>query len=216
MNHIKIQVSIVDDHPMVLGGLLYALNYKHSIQIQNTYTDGKSLLAGLQKRQPDVLILDVLLPDCTAEDLLPIITKTYPAIRILALSSIDNIRRVRNLIYLGCLGYLLKNAHEETITKAIETVYKGIPFVTPDLSTQLKNENVNEQGKGITKGNILTRREKEILLLVIKAYTSKEIAEQLYISLHTVENHRKHLFQKLDVKNVTGLVQKALALGLIT
>lgn len=210
-----IQVSIVDDHPMVLQGLVHALGDKSNICIQNTFYNGNALLAGLQKQQPDVLILDILLSDCTAEDLLPMLTKSYPGLRILALTSIDNIARVRNLIRLGCLGYLLKNAHENTIAQAIETVYKGVPFITPDLKAQLKEERLLVTKAMPAQGDMLTRRENEILQLVVKGHTSKEIAEQLYISLHTVENHRKHLFQKLDVKNVTSLVQKAIVLGLI-
>lgn len=211
----SIQLSIADDHPMVLAGLIHALQHKNNIKVLSTFTNGNALLAGLKKQQPDVLILDVLLPDCTAEELLPIISQAYPALRVLALTSIDNIARVRNLIHLGCLGYLLKNAHEETITEAIEAVYRGVPYITPDLKAQLKRNELDARKEMPAQGDLLTRREKEILQLIVKAHTSKQIAELLFISPYTVENHRKHLFQKLDVKNVTGLVQKAIVLGLI-
>ncbi len=208
-------ISITDDHPLILQGLLHVLAGKPGIEIQSTYTNGQSLLAGLQRQQPDVLLLDVLLEDCTAEDLLPVLTRDCPSMRILALTSIGNIPRVRNLIRLGCLGYLLKNENEETVLQAIQSVYKGIPFLSAMLKEQIEESKFQTKKELPAHGYLLTRREKEILQFIARASSSKEIADELCISLNTVESHRKNLFQKMDVKNVAGLLNKAMALGLI-
>jgi len=211
----KIQIDIVDDHQMVLDGLRQMLSSFPDIQIQNTYLTGQSLLAGLKKQQPDVLLLDIQLTDYTGEDLVPLLIKNYPAVRILAVTSIDTTARVRNLMRMGCLGYVLKNVQSNTLLEAVETVYKGLSYITPELKEQLLEDMLHLKKEMPAQQLLLTRREKEILQLIALEYSSRDIADKLYISLNTVENHRKHLFQKMDVKNLAGLMRKALMLGLI-
>ncbi len=211
-----IKVAIADDHQMVVDGLMHMLDGYPHIQVQHTYLNGQGLLAGLQREQPDVLLLDIHLTDYVGEDLVPLIVKNYPAVRILAVTSVDNIARVRNLVRQGCLGYVLKNVQSGILVQAIETVYKGTSFITEDLKEQLLQELLHLKKELPAQPLLLTRREKEILQLIAREYSSKEIADQLFISLNTVEIHRKHLFQKMDVKNVAGLIRKALQLGLIS
>ncbi len=210
-----ILIAIADDHPMVLQGLSFMLGSKQELSIQATYTSGRALLAGLQRNQPDVLLLDVLFPDYSAEELLPKIVRDYPSIRILAITSVSNLPRVRNLIRLGCLGYLLKNENEATVVRAIQSVYRGVPFLSEQLKQQIDQDRFNVKKVLPINGHLLTRREKEILQLIAKGYTSKEITGKLCISLNTVETHRKNLFQKMDVKNTVTLLQRATTLGLI-
>lgn len=213
----NIQIAITDDHPMVLEGLQKMLTEVEGIEIQACYKNGQSLLAGLHKMQPDVLLLDIHLPDYVGEDLIPIIVKNFPAIRILAITSVDTTIRVKNLIKKGCLGYLSKNTSADTLIEAIKTVYKGIPYVEEQIKKQLLEDMmyIKKEIPLSSQQLFLTRREKEVLQLIAKEHSSKEIADALFISINTVEIHRKHLFQKLDVKNLAGLIRKALLLGLI-
>ncbi len=215
MKEQQIQVALVDDHQMVLDGLHHMLNGYSFVHIVGSYNSGNALLAGLEKIQPDVLLLDIHLTDYVGEDLVTILCQRHPSVRILAITSIDNTNRVRNLLRMGCLGYLLKNTAATTLAEAIQTVYKGVSFVAADLKEQILRDTLQLKTEMPTQSLLLTRREKEILQLVCKAYSSKEIADQLFISLNTVENHRKRLFQKMDVKNMAGLVRKAMTLGLI-
>lgn len=210
-----IKIAIVDDHQMVVEGLQHMLGSYTDIEIQDTYYTGNTLLVGLKKRQPDVLLLDIHLPDFVGETIVPIIIKEHPAIRILAITSVDNINRVRNLIRMGCLGYLLKNTPAVTLVEAIKTVYRGVSFVTPALKEQILVETLRLKNEMPAKPLFLTRREKEILQMISLGESSKQIADKLFISLNTVENHRKHLFQKMDVKNIAGLIRRAITLGLI-
>jgi len=211
----RIHIAITDDHPMVISGLKHILSTAHHIRVQASYTSGKALLAGLSKEQPDVLLLDVMLSDCIAEDIVPVIHKAYPAIRILAVTSVDNTSRVKQLTKSGCLGYILKSADPETLVTAIENVYKGVPFISPELKEQLFNEMLWHKKQLPAQGELLTRREHEILQLVAQGMQSKEIASGLNISLHTVETHRRNIFLKLDVKNAVSLISKATSLGLL-
>lgn len=211
----SIIIDITDDHPMVISGIRHILQEASHVRIQNTYTSGKALLAGLEKAQPDVLLLDVMLSDCSAEEIVPIIHKGYPSVRILSVTSVDNLSRVRNLTKSGSLGYILKSSGPDMLISAIESVYKGIPFISPELKEQLFNEVFYEKKQLPVNGVLLTRRESEILKLIARGMQSKEIASELFISLSTVETHRRNLFLKLDVKNVASLIRKGTVLGLL-
>ncbi len=213
----NIEIAITDDHPMVLEGLQKMLTGVEGIRIQACYRTGQALLAGLEKMQPDVLLLDIHLTDFVGEDLVPLIVKTFPAVRILAITSVDTTIRVKNLIRKGCLGYLSKNTSADMLIEAIRNVYRGLPYVEEQIKNQLFEDMLYIKKEIPVSGHqlFLTRREKEVLQLIAKEYSSKEIADKLFISINTVEIHRKHLFQKLDVKNLAGLVRKALLLGLI-
>jgi DNA-binding NarL/FixJ family response regulator len=117
---------------------------------------------------------------------------------------------VKKMLKMGCMGYILKDSDDVTILKAIETVQNGGQFLSPLLQQQL----VEDMFGGKRKNNHLTRREKEILQLIVHEHTNQEIADKLFISLHTVENHRISLLHKLEVKNTAGLVKVALETGL--
>lgn len=210
-----INLAIVDDHQMVIDGLCQMLRSYNNIAVGNTYNNGNALLAGLQQQQPDVLLLDIQLTDFSGEDLVPVIVKKYPAIRILAVTSVDKTSRVRQLIRLGCLGYLLKNTPATTLAEAIQTVYRREAFITPVLKEQILMHTLQLKSEMPALSILLTRREKEILQLVAREYSSQDIANELFISLNTVINHRKNLFQKMDVKNLAGLIRKGMHMGLI-
>lgn len=206
----SLKLAIADDHPIVVNGIRNILRDAPHITITDIYNNGKSLLNGIKERQPDVLLLDMQMPDMNGPELATIILKSYPQIRILILSSTDVLLMVKKMLKLGCMGYILKDSDDVTILKAIETVQNGGQFLSPLLQQQL----VEDMFGGKKKNNHLTRREKEILQLIVNEHTNQEIADKLFISLHTVENHRISLLHKLEVKNTAGLVKIALETGL--
>ncbi len=209
----KTRIAITDDHPMIIQGISNMLsNYDHII-VTGTYMDGEELLAGLQKETPDVLLLDIQLPGKTGDELVPMLAKRYPDMRIIILTNFNSIVYANNLLRLGVAGYLLKTAREHTIIEAIGSVHQETPFIDPTLREKIGH--LKQRTKSAIFSRVtLTVREKEILKLVINGYTNREIVSTLFLSINTVKNYRKSIFLKMDVKNMAELTKKAMSLGL--
>jgi DNA-binding NarL/FixJ family response regulator len=209
----KINISIADDHPLIRKGLHNMFQYLDNINLMSGYQDGTSLLEGLKKQQPDILLLDIHLPDHSGETLARIITKSYPSIGIIALTNLDNVYYIRSMFKAGVLGYVLKTAPEEVILEAIEKVYSGEQFLEArlrDLILQSSLTDNNQRNPHL----LLTKREQEVLQMIASNLTSKEIAETLFLSKRTIDHHRNNLLLKMDVKNTAALIAKAIKLGL--
>jgi DNA-binding NarL/FixJ family response regulator len=204
-----INVAIADDHSIVLNGLQKILALHTDIKVTDVYLNGDSLLEGLETKQPDVLLLDIQMPGKNGIELAGIISKKFPDVKMIALTNVDILVQVKKMLQKGCLGYLLKDASPEILIEAIKTVHTGEQFLYESLSKQLVNNFFSQNSKQ------LTRREKEILQLITEEHTNQEIADKLFLSLRTVENHRNNLLQKLDVKNTAGLVKIAIQEGLV-
>lgn len=210
----NIKISIVDDHPVVVKGLQSTLAEYSHIRLLDACTHAQSLLAALRNRQPDVLLLDVQLPDKPGDELAQHISKTYPDISILALTNLDQVYNVRNMFLNGVRGYLLKSAEPLLLIQAIETVYRKGQFIDPLMKELMVTEMV-ETGENLNTVPTLTQREQEILKLIASEFTSHEIAAKLFLSHRTIESHRLNLLLKLGVKNTAGLVRKAIQLKLL-
>jgi DNA-binding NarL/FixJ family response regulator len=209
-----VKVAITDDHRIVLNGLQKMLSGYSHIEITGAYTNGNALLKGIEQEQPDVVLLDIQMPDMDGLELTRILIRKYPSIRILVVSSCDVVFQVKQMLREGCMGYLLKDAEDDMLVRAIESVHEGRQFIDPTLKEQLLEDMMFTRKQSQARGN-LTDREKQILQLIAEGLTNQEIATQLLLSLRTVENHRINMLQKLDVKNSAALVSKALKLGLI-
>ena len=210
-----IKVSIVDDHPLAINGLRNMLETTKSIVVGRTHTSGEELLDALEKQQPDVLLLDLLLADYKGQELATIIHKKYPSVKILVITSLDAPTHVKALLKSGCSGYILKNTDVQTLIEAIKKVHEGETYIQPDLKEQMLNNMLQFKNTVKIKIPKLTLREKEILKLIVEENTNQEIADTLSLSLRTVENHRFSIMNKLDVKNSVGLVRAAIELGFI-
>jgi DNA-binding NarL/FixJ family response regulator len=210
-----ISVAIVDDHPLATTGLRNMLSVSEDIQVTDTYHNGTALLEGLHQRQPDVLLLDIQLPDIRGEELAARISREWPGVKMLAITSLDAPIHIKIMMRNGCKGYLLKNTDVDTLIMAIEEVQQGREFIEPALKEQMV-QNILQFRKTDRKPPVLTRREREILELIVAECTNQDIAGKLSLSLRTVEKHRFSLLQKLDVKNTAGLVKTAIEFGYIT
>ena len=206
-----IKLAIVDDQLIILNGLQKILANANHILISGVYSDVELFLKELEQNQPDVLLLDIQMPQKSGIELAAILHKKYPAIKIIALTNVDVLTQMKQMLQKGCLGYLLKDVSPEILIKAIETVHTGEQFLNEDLKKQLLNSLIGQGEK-----QLITRREKEILKLIIEENTNQEIANKLYLSLRTVENHRNNLLQKLNAKNTAGLVKIAMQEGLVS
>jgi len=203
-----IKVAITDDQVIILNGMQKILSTDDGIELTKLYKNGDELLDGLQEQQPDVLLLDIQMPGKSGIELAGIISKKYPAIRIIALTNVDIVPQIKKMMSQGCAGYLLKDADSDVIFEAIRTVMAGEEYFHEPIKNLLLKSLSGKKQK-----IIITRREKEILALIVEGHSNKEIAGKLSLSIRTVENHRNHLLQKFDVKNTAGLVKIAIEEG---
>lgn len=202
-----IRIFIVDDHYMVIEGIRSLLQNESSIEWMGHATNAASCISFLKLQQPDIILLDINLPDKSGTELCKEIKQLYPSVFVLGLSTFNQQVVIRNMMNNGASGYLLKNASKEEIMEAIATVLRGKEYLSLDAAFAIKETDRNFP--------IITRREKEILLLIAEGLTNAEIAEKLYISTPTVNTHRKSLLEKFDVKNTALLIGKAIKYGFV-
>jgi DNA-binding NarL/FixJ family response regulator len=205
-----IRIAIADDHSLVINGLQKIFSTSTEVEIIGTFSNGDQLLAGLQIQQPDVLLLDIQMPGKNGIELAGIVHKQYPEIKMIALTNVEIIYQVRKMMKQGCMGYLLKDVDADTLFSAIQQVYNGETVVHEKIKTDLTNSLLSSN-----QPQQITRREIEVLQLIAQELTTAQIAEKLFISFATVENHRNRMLQKLGVKNTAGLIKKGMEQGLI-
>jgi len=210
-----ITVAITDDHAMVVEGLKTMLNQVDDIQIIDSYYNINETISGLKITMPQVLLLDINLPDGNGINLCKELKRDYKELKIIALSNYEDISFVKQIIKNGANGYLLKNTNKTELIEAIKTVKNNQLFLSDELRRILLNDSLGKPANSSFFMPSLTRREKEVLELIVKEHTTEEIASKLFITAKTVEAHRSNLIQKLGVKNVAGLVRVAIEKGLV-
>ncbi|MDR3219221.1 MAG: response regulator transcription factor [Dysgonamonadaceae bacterium] len=203
-----IDVQIADDHKMVVESLSRMINESSVARITGKYYDLKTCREGLAKGTPDILLLDIELPDGDGVDFCAEMTKTYPELKIIMLTGFKEFNIAKHALHNGALGYVLKNADPEEIFIGIETVSRGEQFLCEEIDILLKE-------KKDTKAIWLTDREKEILKYTADGYTSKETADFIFRDVETVKSCRKNLLLKLKAKNMAELIGKAYEMKLI-
>lgn len=203
----KARVFIVDDHYMVIEGIRSLLQSEPAIEWTGHATNADSCLAFLRQGQPDVILMDINLPDKSGIDLCKEVKQSYPSVLIIGLSTFNQQSFIQKMMDNGASGYVLKNATQAELLEAIETVMKGKTYLSDEASQSLRKEE--------TGAVILTRREKEVLELIADGMTNNEIAKKLFISVSTVDTHRKNLLAKFETKNIAALVKAAMQQQLI-
>lgn len=209
----SIHIAIADDHPMIIDGLQNILPNYPDIVLKGCYKNGNALLDGLQTFLPDVLLLDIQMPDLTGDELAPILLKRYPGLKILVLTNFDSALYANNMFKRGAHGYLLKTAENLTLVEAIRTVYEGGQYLQEHMKEKIRQMSIRDKKASFSKST-LTPRELEILQLIVNGHSAPQIAEQCFLSLRTVVNYRTSIMLKLDVNNTAMLVKKALTTGL--
>jgi two-component system, NarL family, response regulator NreC len=213
----KTSLYLTDDHELYLEGLSLVLKREEDLQVLGTFNSGAGLLKALADKKPDILVMDVHMPGDDPEELLKKIQALHPEIKILYLTLMRGTRFVHRLQKYGIKGYLLKSSPVEELLKAIRAIAAGGEYYSEEIDVQFKEDDIRNtiliDDRKVK--DILTKREMEILQLVCKEYSNAEIADKLFLSVGTVETHRKNLIAKLGVSNTVGLVKYAFRHNLI-
>ena len=203
----KIRVGIVDDHQIVIDGLVSLLKEQSPIHIVITANSGKEMLAQLKEHTIDILLTDVMMPEMNGKDLAVAVKQQFPAIKIMALSMSDQGDVAEEMINDASIaGYLLKQTGKTELLEAIIKVYNGGQYFQDKILEQLEKQSHIRKN---TEHAHLTRREIEIISLIDKNYSNKQIADMLCIAVHTVETHRKNILRKTGTNNMLSLVKWA-------
>lgn len=203
MNNI-IKIIIADDHLLFIDGLASLLNGETDIVIEDVANDGKELLDILAKEKPNVILLDINMPGMNGLEALRYIKQSWPSVNIIMLSTYNEEHLIEKAKQSGANGYLLKNCNKQELLQTIRLVFSGkscFPYQKPErLSPYDKNDSFLKQFS-------LSKRENEIILLIKKEYTNQQIADELHLSIYTIETHRKNIMQKLQLKSPAALIK---------
>ncbi len=206
-NTALIRVAVVDDHRIMIDGLERIIAESGIATLTGKAYSAAGCMRMLEASRPDVLMLDVGLPDGSGMDLCPQIKEKYPEVEILMLTSYAEYTIISHLLDNGASGYILKNSASEEIIEGIRTVYSGKRFLSAEVDVLLR--------KGGRCGTELTRREYELLRLITDGLTSMEIADRMCLGFETIRSYRKNLHLKLNVHNTAELIKVALDMKLV-
>lgn len=206
-----IHLAIVDDHPLILEGLQKLLEGASGIEITGTFGNARDCLAFLATGRADILLLDITLPDASGLDLCREIKEISPATRILALSNHSERSMILQMLQQGASGYMLKNVAADELIRCIREAHEGLLTFSKAVREIMAKPSAAE----LRETPRLTKREKEILLLIADGKTTTEIAGMLHLSPLTIETHRKNLLQKFGTPNVAAMMKAALQHGLM-
>lgn len=204
-----IKLFIVDDHFMVIEGIHALLQNEMDIEWMGHAVDAASCLTFLNQQKPDVILMDINLPDKSGIELCREVKELYPAIHILGLSTFNQQSFIEKMMSHGASGYVIKNATGQELMEAIHTIVKGKQFLSFDAAMALRKPD-NQHNMPL-----ITRREKEVLEWIAEGLTNNEIAQKLFISTTTVDTHRKNLLTKCEAKNTASLIRIAVQLKII-
>jgi len=201
---------IVEDHPLVSESLSNLIQSSIPGLGCTAVTTGRDGLAYLNGQKPDIILLDINLPDMSGIEFCHEATSRFPGLRILAITSIEQRHVVEQMLQNGAAGFILKSADTDEIIEAIQQVIHGNEYISPQVKDLLKGKPNQFENQPV-----LTRREVEVLKLIADGLTNQEIAEKLFISSWTVDSHRKNLLLKFNAKNTAILVKMAVSGGFI-
>jgi DNA-binding NarL/FixJ family response regulator len=204
-----ITVFIIDDHQMIIEGIHSLLQNEKDIEWMGSARLPDELLNVLKTRQPDVLLMDINLPQKSGLDLCSEVKETYPGVQIIGLSTSFQASVIRKMRENGASGYLLKDASKKEIVTALHEVNQGREYVSFSVAEVLKQKTRTDQLP------VLTKREKEVLELIAEGWTNQEIADKLFLNCTTVDSHRKNMLTKFNAKNTAALVKIAVSNHLI-
>jgi two-component system response regulator NreC len=208
-----IRVLIVDDHAVVRAGIRLLLGQEPDIEPVGEAGSGREAVFEARSLKPDVVLMDVVMPDGSGLDVLPALLHERPEIKVLVLSMQDDPQYVRQAFAAGASGYVLKEAADTEVVAAIREVARGGRYVHPELGARLVVAETEAERRA--DADPLSEREREVLRLLALGHTNQEIAKQLFVSVRTAETHRAHIMRKLQLSSRAELVRYALAQGLL-
>lgn len=211
----KTRVLLADDHGLVRAGIRSLLERIGTVEVIGETGDGRQVLRMVKELLPDLVLLDIAMPSLNGLEAAARITKEFPDTAIIMLSMHANEEYVLQALRAGASGYLVKDAATAELEIAMRSVTNGKTYLSPSISKTLVDEYLGNSEKARSPLERLTARQREILQLVTEGHTTRQIAELLNVSVKTVETHRAQLMDRLEIRDIPGLVRYAIRTGLI-
>lgn len=210
----KVRVLVADDHTLVREGIVMVLKSAPDVEVVGEAADGEQAIAATRQLQPDVVLMDISMPGLSGLEAIRQIRRDFPHVKILALTIHESEDYIVHVLRAGVHGYVVKRAAAQELLGAIRAVMRGESYLHPSIVKVVLSDYLHrlEQGQ---EEPVLTEREREIVRLIAEGYKNREIANQLHISLKTVETHRANIMQKLNISDRVQLVRFAIRTGLI-
>jgi two-component system response regulator NreC len=211
----KIKVLVADDHTILRQGIKSLLANEEEIEVIGEAKNGREVLTIVEETLPDIILMDIAMPGLNGLEATRRIKKKFPRMKVLVLTMYTNEEYIFQILNAGANGYLVKETAFQDLISAIKAVYKNEAFMSPSISKKVINSYIKRAQNEEETCEMLTSREREILQLIAEGNSSKKIAELLFISPKTVETHRTHIMDKLNIHNRTGLVKYAIRKGIV-
>lgn len=206
----KIKVAIVDDHKLVTDCIGLFLESANNIVVTGVGHSGKEALALVEKKEPDVLLLDISMPEMTGIETTEALKKKHPNVKVLILSMHTDYDNISDAIDAGADGYVPKDVASEELVEAITSLYGGKNYFHTKVSDEIVKNYSTKKKTATNPFPELTRRELEVLQLFAEGYNNSEIADKLFLSVRTIESHKNHILQKTNMKNSVELIKFAI------
>lgn len=213
----KIRVLLADDHTILRAGLRMMLNAQPDIEVIGEARDGREAVAEALRLQPDMILMDITMPECNGIEATRQIKRLMPDVRVLVLTMHENEEYLFQTLRAGAAGYILKEAADTELISAIRVISSGRFYLSPSAQSLMIGDYLQRVRTGEERDSYsgLTEREREILKLVAEGYTNNQIGERLFISPKTVDTHRTHIMDKLNLHSRAELVKYAMRRGLL-
>jgi DNA-binding NarL/FixJ family response regulator len=215
MNMNKVRVLLAEDHTLVRAGFRVLLEKLEGVQVIGEVSDGRAALKVSKELQPDVVLMDIAMPEMNGLQATNRIRQECPNTKILMLSMYTNEEYLIEALRAGAAGYLLKDADRTELELAIKTVWRGDTYLTPAVAKFTVNAYCRKDDAQLGPLGRLTGRQREILQLIAEGCSTKQIAQRLNLSVKTVETHRAQLMDRLEIHDIPGLVRLAIRTGLV-
>ena len=218
-----IRVVVADDHVIVRRGIVSLLSLNKEIEVVGEASNGKIAIELAMKKEPDVVLMDISMPEINGLEATRQIKKKFPDMKILVLSAYDNVEYVLEILQSGANGYILKNTSPDDLFAAVKAVHSGQAFFSPSISKIVLDSYLKKSAQSGPPGSEfdssqyvgpLTTREREILQMIAEGKSHQQIADILYISVRTVDTHRNNIMKKLDLHDTASLVTYAIKQGI--
>ena len=212
----KIKVVVADDHTILRQGIKALLDNQEEIEVVGEAKDGREAIKAIEELSPDVILMDIAMPGLNGLEATRRIKKKFPRTKVVVLTMHTNEEYIFQILNAGADGYLVKETAFQDLISAINSVHRGEAFMSPSISKKVMTDYIQRaQGEEKVGFDTLTTREREILQLVAEGNSNKKIAEVLFISPKTVETHRAHIMDKLNIHDRAGLIKYAIRKGMI-
>ena len=217
MNGLKVRIVVADDHTLIRRGVVGLLDAQPDMEVVGEAGTSREALARVAELAPEVVLMDITMPDGSGIDATREIKKQFPGVQVLILTVHDREDYLFQALRAGAAGYILKGADVQDLLLAVRTVQRGEVYLYPSLTKKLLGDFLRraEAGEDSASFDNLSEREREVLRLIAQGKTSPEIARMLFLSPHTVQTHRDHIMEKLNLHRKAELIKYAIEKGLI-